>query len=94
MSEKMTLFVNPKFRVFLLTFGVLITAVVVTASSAVYLPVSLADKIGLPVLLFPFIWLGLFFYVCFCQSIGRVMSVLGVLTLAHLVAVYFSLQAG
>jgi hypothetical protein len=94
MSDKVLLFTSPKLRVIVLSLGVSLTAVVVTAGLSVYLPVSLADKIGLPVLLFPLIWLSLFFLTCFCQSIWRAIGMLSVLTMLHVVVVYFSLQAG
>jgi len=40
----------------------LLTATVMIPGISVYLPLSIADRIGIPIFLFPFIWVGLFLY--------------------------------
>lgn len=40
----------------------LLTVTVMIPGISVYLPLSIADRIGIPIFLFPFIWVGLFLY--------------------------------
>jgi hypothetical protein len=50
---------------------------------ATYLPLSTADKIGVPIFLFPFIWVGLFIYSYMAKNLWQVLLVLSVLSAGH-----------
>ena len=80
---KSALFTRPISRVSAATVGVLITAIVMTAGMPVYLPISDANSVVLPIVSFPVTWLLLFLWVCFARRMWRVWSALIVLTAAH-----------
>lgn len=65
---------------------VFIATVLVMMGMAFWLPAGAAgvDHIALPVLLFPLIWAGLFFYALIDDSLLRALSVVAVLIILHL----------
>ena len=77
------LFSAPASRVSAATLGVLIAAVIVTAGMPVYLPLNEANKIVLPIILFPVTWLVLFLWVLFERRIWRAWTALLGLVAIH-----------
>ena len=66
--------------------GILMTficSVIIIPGMTTYLPFSIGDQIAVPILLFPFIWLGLFLYSYLAEKIWHVWLVLLVLALSH-----------
>lgn len=90
--SKAPLFEAPIARTLGATLGALVTAVVVTAGMPLYLPLSQADSIGIPILLFPFTWIALFLYCALCRQVSRAWLLMLAATLAHGVLIYFSLR--
>lgn len=73
------------------TAMVLLTSVLIVPGMSTYLPVHQNDAIGLPILLFPFVWSGLFIY-CFVEhSVKRMWLVLVALAVIHIAFIYFAL---
>lgn len=80
-----------KTRLFASIFMVLVTSTLMIPGMATYLPLHQNDTIGIPILLFPFIWTGLFIYCYLETSIKRLWLVLITLTFIHAACVYFAL---
>lgn len=93
-SEKNKTFDAFKSRTFAATVLTLITSVVMIPGMATYLPLHLNDAVGLPILLFPFIWTGLFIYSYMAKSIKQVWLVLLALTAVHIACCYMALTGG
>lgn len=91
-SEKHT-FSHLKSRLVAAIFMVLIASTVTIPGMATYLPFHQNDAVGLPILLFPFIWTGLFIYCFMAESIKRVWIFLTLITLVHIVCSYLALTA-
>ena len=83
-----------KSRTFAATILTLIASVVMIPGMATYLPLHQNDAVGLPILLFPFIWTALFIYSYMAKSIKQVWAVLLSLTIIHLVCCYLALTGG
>lgn len=83
-----------KNRTFLAIVLTLITSVVMIPGMATYLPFHQNDAVGLPILLFPFIWTALFVYSYMAKSVKQVWLVMTALTLVHAVCIYFALTSG
>jgi hypothetical protein len=64
---------------------VFVTAILVMAGAAVWLPPGAADinNIVIPLVLFPGIWAALFFYACLAQHLKRAYGFLGFLSLSQ-----------
>lgn len=60
-----------------------ITSVIVIPGMTTYLPFSASDQIAIPILLFPFIWLGLFLYSYLSEKSWHVWVVMLLLALSH-----------
>ncbi|WP_041523222.1 hypothetical protein [Gilvimarinus agarilyticus] len=88
MARSSALFSAPKTRLLACILGVLITATLVTAGSATYLPFNEIDRIGVPILLFPVTWSVLFLYAVIANSMWRIWAVLAVLSLVHVGLIY------
>ena len=91
-SEKQT-FSHLKSRLFAAIFMVLIASTVTIPGMATYLPFHQNDAVGLPILLFPFIWTGLFIYCFMAESVKRVWISLTVITVIHIACSYMALTA-
>ncbi|MBD1390737.1 hypothetical protein IC617_15000 [Neiella sp. HB171785] len=76
-------FSQPKQRHFLALFLALITATVMIPGMTTYLPLSAADQVAIPILLFPFIWTGLFVYAYLAPKAWHATLLMVVLTLLH-----------
>lgn len=68
-----------------------ITAVVMIPGMTTYLPLHLADQIAVPILLFPFIWLGLFLYAYLAVKAYRAVLLMLALTIIHGALSYLAL---
>jgi len=87
-NETFNFFKTRTFSAIVLT---LITSVVMIPGMSTYLPFHQNDAIGIPILLFPFIWTTLFIYSYLATSIKQVYLVMLTLTLVHIACVYFAL---
>lgn len=84
-------FSNFKSRLTAAILMVLFTSVLIIPGMATYLPFHRNDAVGLPILLFPFVWAGLFIY-CFIESsIKRLWLVLVGLAAIHILMIYMAL---
>ena len=84
-SEKVSekLFYEPVQRTLAVIVGALVVSILISMALPLYLPFSLLSSIGTANLLFPLVWLVLFFYCAICVSMLRVWLVLGVLAISH-----------
>jgi uncharacterized RDD family membrane protein YckC len=73
-----------KSRLFASLFLVLITSVVMIPGMTTYLPLNTIDTIAIPILLFPFIWVGLFIYCYLAKKAWQVWAVLLGLIAIHI----------
>lgn len=89
---KAKLFTAVKQRILAATLGVLLIATLLVAAMPAYLPFGTTDAIGLPIMLFPFFWVGLFLYCFLARSVWRVWSVLAVTALVHVYVIYRQLS--
>lgn len=69
----------------------LITSTVMIPGLTTYLPLSAADQIAIPILLFPFIWTGLFIYSYMAQKSWHPWVLMWVLTISHAILSYLAL---
>lgn len=70
---------------------VLIAAVVMIPGMTTYLPFGKLDTIAVPILLFPFIWTGMFIYCFLAEKAWHVWALLSGITLVHGVLSYLAL---
>lgn len=61
----------------------LVTATVTIPGMTTYLPLSAADQILIPILLFPLIWLGLFLYAYLAKQAYRPWLLMALLFASH-----------
>lgn len=61
----------------------LLTATVMIPGISVYLPLGIADRIGIPIFLFPFIWTGLFLYSYLAKNAWHPWLVMVLLIIVH-----------
>jgi len=66
-----SLFPAPRSRALAATLGAFVVSVLVTTAMPRVLPLSEANSIVLPIVLFPLTWLALFFWVCFDRNMWR-----------------------
>lgn len=88
MARTPTLFSAPKTRLLACIIGVLITATLITAGGATYLPFNEIDRIGVPILLFPVTWTLLFLFAAMARSVWRVWAALSLVSLVHAGLIY------
>ncbi|MGL1956844.1 MAG: hypothetical protein OCD00_05945 [Colwellia sp.] len=81
-----------KSRTFSAIVLTLITAVVIIPGMSTYLPFHQNDAIGIPILLFPFIWTALFIYSYMAKSIKQVFLVMSALIMVHVSCIYLALM--
>lgn len=72
----------------------LITATVVIPGMTTYLPFGIVDSIAVPILLFPFIWMGLFIYSYMAKKAWHAWAVMLVLILSHVLLSFWALYGG
>jgi len=80
-----------KSRHFAALLMALLTSTVMIPGLTTYLPLSAADQIAIPILLFPFIWTGLFIYSYMAQKVWHPWLLMLVLTISHGVLSYLAL---
>ena len=90
-STKKQTFNAFKNRTFLALVMTLLTAVIMIPGLSTYLPLHKNDAIGIPTLLFPFIWTGLFIYCYMAVSVKRVWLLMITLNVIHIACIYFAL---
>lgn len=61
----------------------LITAVVMIPGMTTYLPFAMEEQILIPIMLFPFIWAGLFIYAYMAEKAWQPFVVMLVIILSH-----------
>lgn len=89
--DRQQLFTRPISRTLAASLGVLVTAVVMTAGMASYLPLSQANQVVLPIILFPITWLCLFLWALLDQKMWRTWVGLAVLSTGHLLLILMSI---
>lgn len=85
------LFTSVGQRITAATLGVLLVATILVAAMPAYLPFSQVDSIGVPIMLFPFFWVGFFLYCFLAKSVWRVWGVLVGTALLHIIVIYTQL---
>ncbi|NKF52294.1 hypothetical protein G3R49_17175 [Shewanella sp. WXL01] len=93
MSKKST-FSAVKRRNLMAIILALITATVMIPGMTVYLPFSFEEQILIPILLFPFIWSGLFIYTYMAEKAWHPLVVMLALTFSHAGLSYYALTQG
>ncbi|NTS75787.1 hypothetical protein HR060_02815 [Catenovulum sp. SM1970] len=68
-----------------------ITTTVLIPGMTTYLPFDLTDQIAVPILLFPFIWLGLCLYSYLAEKAWQPWALMGALILIHAGLSYLAL---
>lgn len=89
--QKERLFTSVKSRLAAALFGAILTATFMVAGMPGYLPFGQIDAIGVPIMLYPFIWTALFIYAFLAKSAWRVWGVIGGLGVLHIAVIYFQL---
>lgn len=69
-----------------------ICAVIIIPGMTTYLPFNISDQIAIPILLFPFIWLGLFLYSYLAEKSWQAWLVMLVLATSHAGLSFFALN--
>ena len=87
------LFTAPKSRTWAATIGALLAAILITAAMPVWLPLSDANRIVLPIVFFPLTWLAVFFWVVFAKSMLRTWAIIITLIVGNAVLVATSVGA-
>ncbi|WP_201152800.1 hypothetical protein [Rhodothalassium salexigens] len=77
------LFPRRRLRLALAVPGALVAALAVTAGLSLYAPMGQVDRILLPVILFPFLFVGLFFFALMAPRVRWVGLVFALLILGH-----------
>ena len=85
-------FSNRRSRHFAAILMSLITATVMIPGMATYLPLPTVDKIGVPIFLFPFIWVGLFTYCYMAKKHWHAWLLLIALFASHVVLSVLALR--
>lgn len=79
-----------------ITAAILVTVLstVLVGGMATYLPLQQTDRIGVPILLFPLIWAGLFTATFLVRRIGWFTAALAGITVIHVFLIFRHLGAG
>lgn len=72
----------------------LLTATVMIPGMTTYLPTALEQKILVPILLFPLIWVGLFIYSYMAEKAWHPFILMVVLSVSHVFLSYSALTNG
>lgn len=84
MRQRKRTFNHTNKRHFVACVFALVTSTAVIPGMTVYLPLTTPDKIGLPILLFPFLWAALFIYSYLAKRFWHPMLVMAVLLISHI----------
>lgn len=90
-STRTSVFTAIKSRNFAGVLMAFLTCVVLVPGMTTYLPFSAADQIGVPILLFPFIWTGLCLYSYMAEKAWHPWTLMITLSLSHGVLSYLAL---
>lgn len=82
-NTRESVFNNAKSRNFAGILMALITSVIVIPGMTTYLPFSIGDQIAVPILIFPFIWLGLFLYSYLAEKSWHAWALMSFLAISH-----------
>ncbi len=93
MSKKQT-FSAIKRRNVMAMLLALITATIMIPGMTTYLPFEMEQQILIPILLFPFIWAGLFIYTYMAEKAWQPFVLMLLLIISHLALSYDALMGG
>ncbi|RYV01688.1 hypothetical protein SOPP22_15100 [Shewanella sp. OPT22] len=93
MTKKRT-FSALKRRNLMAMFLALMTATVMIPGMTTYLPFEMEQQILVPILLFPFLWVGLFIYSYMAEKAWQPLIVMITLCISHILLSYFALSGG
>ena len=93
MTKKRT-FSALKRRNLMALFLALVTATVMIPGMTTYLPFEMEQQILVPILLFPFLWGGLFIYSYMAEKAWQPFTVMVALCVSHILLSYFALSGG
>lgn len=73
---------------------VLLASIIVMAGAPVWFPAGAAgiNSVAVPLVLYPLIWAGLFFYACLSQKLKRAWLVISAIVLLNTVIILWHLQ--
>lgn len=91
-TDKTNTFTHIRARNFAAILVSLLAAIIMIPGLSTYLPLGLTDRIGIPIFLFPFIWVALFLYSYMAKSVLRVWLLLGGIILSHALLSFLALQ--
>ncbi|TMP29039.1 hypothetical protein CWB99_09720 [Pseudoalteromonas rubra] len=94
MGNKKQTFSAAKRRNFMAAVLALLTATVMIPGMTTYLPFELEQKILVPILLFPLIWVGLFIYCYMANKAWQPLVVMLILLISHIFFSYNALTSG
>lgn len=78
-------------RHLLACFLALVTAIVMIPGMTTYIPFAISEKIILPLMLFPFIWVALFIYAYMAKNIWHPFLLMLFLIIVHVLLSYLAL---
>lgn len=87
-------FSSPKSRLVAACLMALVTSTITVTGMTTYLPFVVTDKVGIPILLFPFIWTALFIYAYLAKSAWRAWGLMLMLAMVHGLLAYLALTGG
>ncbi|WP_245961427.1 hypothetical protein [Thalassotalea euphylliae] len=90
-STRKGVFTSIKSRNFAGVLMAFLTCVMLVPGMTTYLPFSAADQIGVPILLFPFIWTGLCLYSYMAEKAWQPWALMITLSVSHGVLSYLAL---
>lgn len=91
-STRTSVFSALKSRNFAGILMAFITSVIIIPGMTTYLPLSQGDTIAIPILLFPFIWSGLFLYSYLAKNAWHPWLFMLLLTISHAALSVLALQ--
>jgi hypothetical protein len=91
-QDKPRLFTSLWQRILASTIGVLFVTTLLVAAMPAYLPFGPIDAIGLPIMLFPFFWVGFFLYCFLAKTVWRVWGALALTAALHAYVIYSQLS--
>lgn len=92
-NTRTSVFTSIKSRNFAGVLMAFITCVVLIPGMTTYLPLSKADQIGVPILLFPFIWTALCIYCYMAKKVWQPWALMIALSLSHGTLSYIALTS-
>ena len=90
--NKKTTFTATKRRHLMACLLALLTAVVMIPGMTTYLPFAMEEQILIPIMLFPFIWAGLFIYAYMAHKAWQPFTLMLLIILSHGVLSFMALS--